>query len=113
MLFRDQLKMIKRLGPLEGIMKMIPGMGQAMDQMKGIDAEKEMQKVEAIINSMTKKERKNPDLLNGSRRLRIANGSGTQVSDINKFIRQFQEMNKMMKRFSKMGMFSKMKFPGM
>ena len=111
--FRDQLKMIKRLGPLEGLMKMIPGMGQAIDQVKGVDAEKEMTKVEAIISSMTKKERRNPDLLNGSRRLRIANGSGTQVSDINRFIRQFLEMQKMMKKFSKMGMLSKMKFPGM
>lgn len=101
--FLKQMKMIRSMGPLEGLMKMIPGMGQAMTAAKGVDAEKEMRKVEAIIHSMTKQERSNPDLLNGRRRMRIAQGSGTQVADINRFLKQFTEMQKMMKQFSKMG----------
>jgi signal recognition particle subunit SRP54 len=102
--FRDQMKMIKSMGPLEGIMKMIPGMGQAMQQMKGVDPEKEMKRVEAIINSMTKEERRNHAILNGSRRARIASGSGTSVAEINRFMKQFTETAKMMKQFAKMGL---------
>ncbi len=107
--FRDQLKRLQNMGPLEGIMKLIPGMGQMMGSLKGVDPEREMKKVEAIINSMTAAERKKPDVLNGSRRLRISKGSGTQVSDINRFLKQFMEMRKMMKQFSKMGMGSRIK----
>jgi signal recognition particle subunit SRP54 len=107
--FKNQLKMIQSLGPLEGIFKMLPGMGGAIDQLKAADAEKELKKIEAIINSMTKEERLNPDILNGSRRLRIAKGSGTEVSDINRFMKQFIEMQRMMKQFSKMGMAGKLK----
>jgi signal recognition particle subunit SRP54 len=82
--------------------------------------DKEMKKIEAIIQSMTKKERANHNVLNGSRRLRIANGSGTQVSDVNKFIKQFEQSQKMMSQLMKMGMgggkggkggFPGMKFP--
>lgn len=102
--FRDQMKRIRSMGPLEGLMKLIPGMGQAMSAMKNVDTDKEMRKVEAIINSMTKQERRDPDVLNGRRRLRIAEGSGTAVADINRFLKQFTEMQKMMKQFSKMGM---------
>jgi signal recognition particle subunit SRP54 len=79
-------------------------MGQAMQQMKGVEPEKELKKVEAIINSMTKEERRNHGILNGSRRARIASGSGTQVSDINRFIKQFVEMQKMMKHLGKLGL---------
>ncbi len=107
--FKNQLKMIQNMGPLEGILKMIPGMGSAMGELKNVNAEKEMKKVEAIINSMTPRERRKPDILNGSRRLRIAKGSGTEVSDINRFIKQFSEMQKMMKQFGKMGMLGKLK----
>ncbi|HRK03360.1 MAG TPA: signal recognition particle protein, partial [Oligoflexia bacterium] len=102
--FRDQMKRLRSMGPLEGILKLMPGMGQAMAQMKNVDADKEMKKVEAMISSMTRQERKNPDLLNGRRRLRIAEGSGTSVADINRFIKQFAEMQKMMKQMSKMGL---------
>ena len=118
--FKNQLKMMKRMGPLEGIMKLVPGMSGAMDKLEeakaqGFDPEREMKRVEAIINSMTPKERRNPDLLNGSRRLRIANGSGTTVAEINRLMKQFQEMQKMMKQLSKMGlgkgMFGKGGFP--
>jgi signal recognition particle subunit SRP54 len=106
--FRDQLKRIQSMGPLEGIMKLIPGMGQAMQKMQGVDPEKEMKKVEAIINSMTKQERRNHSILNGSRRVRIAKGSGTSVAEINRFVKQFVETQKMMKQLSKLGFGGKM-----
>jgi signal recognition particle subunit SRP54 len=102
--FRDQLKMIQSMGPLEGIMKLIPGMGQAMSQVKGVDPEREFKKIDAIIGSMTIEERRNHGILNGSRRARIARGSGTTVADINRFIKQFIETSKMMKQFGKLGL---------
>jgi len=102
--FRDQLKQIKKLGPLEGIMKMIPGMGQMSKQLKNMSPpDQELKKIEAIINSMTPKERAKHEVLNGSRRARIARGSGTQVSDINRFIKQFEQMQKMMQMMTKTG----------
>jgi len=102
--FRDQLQMIKKMGSMESIMKMIPGMGKAMKQMKDLQMpEKEMKKVEAIINSMTREERRNHKLLNGSRRIRIANGSGTSVPEVNRLIKRFTEAQKMMKKMQKMG----------
>ena len=107
--FLSQLKMIQNMGPLEGIMKMIPGMGGAMKQMQGVNPEKEMKKVEAIINSMTRDERRNHGILNGSRKVRIASGSGTTVTDVNRFVKQFVETQKMMKQFKKMGIFKSMK----
>lgn len=102
--FRDHLKRLQNMGPLEGIMKLIPGMGQVMEQLKGVEPEKEMKKVEAIINSMTAQERRNHGILNGSRRARIARGSGLEVSEINRFIKQFIETQKMMKQFTKLGL---------
>lgn len=105
--FRDQMKMVRSMGPLEGLMKMIPGMSQAMDKAPGVDPERELKRVDAIISSMTAKERRNHDLLNGSRKARIAQGSGTTVAEINRFLKQFMEMQKMMKQMSKMGIFGK------
>jgi signal recognition particle subunit SRP54 len=103
--FLTQLQQMKKLGGLEGIMKMLPGMGQAMKQIKNMaPPDKEMKKIEAIIRSMTLKERNNHKILNGSRRLRIAKGSGTQVQDVNKFVKQFEESQKMMSQMMKMGM---------
>lgn len=100
--FLDQIQQIKKLGSFEGIMKMIPGMGQAMKKMKDmVPPDKEIKKIEAIIHSMTLVERQNHKILNGSRRLRIANGSGTQVSDVNKFIKQFEQSQKMMSQMMK------------
>jgi signal recognition particle subunit SRP54 len=100
--FLDQLQQIKKLGSFEGIMKMIPGMGQAMKKMKDmVPPDQEIKKIEAIIHSMTLGERQNHKILNGSRRLRIANGSGTQVSDVNKFIKQFEQSQKMMSQMMK------------
>jgi signal recognition particle subunit SRP54 len=107
--FRSQLKQVKKLGGLESIMGMIPGMGK----MKLPDAqvnEKELTKVDAIISSMTPKERADYMVINGSRRARIAKGSGTQVQDVNRLLKQFAEMRKMMKAMSggKMGKMGKM-----
>jgi signal recognition particle subunit SRP54 len=107
--FRNQLKQVKKLGGLEQIMGMIPGMGK----MKIPDAqvnEKELTKVDAIISSMTPKERADYTVINGSRRARIAKGSGTQVQDVNRLLKQFAEMRKMMKAMSggKMGKMGRM-----
>lgn len=102
--FRDQLRQFKKLGSFENVLKMLPGMGQIKDQLKNMSPpDDEIKKIEAIINSMTPQERRHHDILNGSRRARIARGSGTQVSDINRFIKQFEQTSKMMKLFSKSG----------
>jgi signal recognition particle subunit SRP54 len=99
--FLGQMKQLKKMGPLEGIMGMLPG----MSGMKiGNDAEDKMQKAEAIVQSMTIYERRNPNVMNGSRRLRIAKGSGTKVSDVNSLIKQFTQMRKMMKKMKGGGM---------
>ncbi len=103
--FLKQMQMMKSMGGLESIMKMIPGMGQAMKQIKDMaPPEKEMKKIEAIIQSMTSAERHNHKILNGSRRLRIAKGSGTQVQDVNKLVKQFEQAQKMMGSMMKMGL---------
>lgn len=100
--FLSQLQTIKKMGSVGGMMKMMPGMGSLASKVDDEQVEGEMKKVEAIILSMTPKERSQPDLLDGSRRLRIAKGSGTSVEDINNLIKQFDGMRKMMKKFSKM-----------
>lgn len=95
--FLKQLQTIKKMGPLGSILKMIPGMGDIGDL---APAEKEMKKVEAIIQSMTKQERKRPEILKAERKQRIAKGSGTEVSDVNKLLKQFEQMKGMMKILS-------------
>ena len=103
--FLQQMQMMKKLGGLEGIMKMLPGMGQMMKQVKQMaPPDNEFRKIEAIIRSMTIKERADLRILNGSRRLRIATGSGTQVSDVNKFVKQFEGAKKMMSQMMKKGL---------
>ena len=92
--FLAQMKQIKKLGSLGGIVKMLPGMGNINI---GEKEERKMRQTEAIILSMTPKERRNPAILNARRRLRIANGSGTQVRDVNALLKQFEGMRKMMK----------------
>jgi len=99
--FLDQMQQIKKLGPLEQIMGMIPGLGAQMKDLPKPN-EKDMARVEAIIQSMTLKERRNPDLLNGSRKRRIAMGSGTTVEEVNRLIKQFQQMRQMIKGFAGM-----------
>ena len=100
-----QLKQIKKMGPLSSIIKMIPGMSKYNIQVD----DKETTRIEAIITSMTDEERKNPKILNASRRIRIANGSGTQVSDINKFMKSFEMTRDMMKKMKNGKMNSQMK----
>ncbi|MMZ63469.1 Signal recognition particle protein [compost metagenome] len=100
--FLEQMDQVKKLGPLDQIMDMLPGMGK-MKQMKDIKVdEKQMGRVEAIVYSMTTEEKQNPDLINHSRRKRIAAGSGTCLADVNRLIKQFDEMRRMMKQFSDM-----------
>lgn len=100
--FLDQLREMKKLGPLEQILGMLPGV-QAK-QLKNVQVnEKDMVKVEAIIQSMTKHERANPAIINGSRRRRIAAGSGTTVQDVNRLLNQFEQSRKLMKQFADMG----------
>ena len=97
--FKQQLKQLRSMGPLGDLMGMIPG----MKGIKNADIdEKRLTRIEAIINSMTLVERRRPQILNGSRRKRIAGGSGTKVQDVNQLIKQFQSMRKMMKKFGKM-----------
>jgi len=102
--FLAQLQQLKKLGSLESIMGMIPGMGKMMKQMQGAQpSEKEMKRIEAIIRSMTPAERADHGIINGSRRLRIAKGSGTTVQEINLLLKRFTEAQKMMKQLTKMG----------
>lgn len=103
---RDQIKMIRSLGPIEQLLKMIPGVGAKIKDLK-VD-EKQFVKIEAIINSMTPEERRKPHIINGSRKKRIARGSGTTILDVNKVLKQYEEMKKMMKKIKKSG---KMNFP--
>jgi len=100
--FRDQLKTIKKMGPLEQIMGMIPGMGnlKQLNEQRGQIDDKQLGHVEAIVNSMTAGERRNHALINGSRRKRIARGSGTSVEEVNRVLKQFVEMRKMLKMMS-------------
>ena len=97
--FLDQLQQIKKMGPISSLISMIPGADKAL-RGKEID-EKPLKKVEAVITSMTFKERENPHLLNGSRRKRIASGSGTSIQEVNRVIKQFNEMQKMIKQMKK------------
>jgi signal recognition particle subunit SRP54 len=103
--FRDQLRTLKKMGPLEQVLGMIPGlsaMKELKDRREELD-DRQLLHVEAIINSMTARERRNHTLLNGSRRKRIARGSGTSVEEINRLLKQFVEMRKMLKTMSGMG----------
>jgi signal recognition particle subunit SRP54 len=100
--FRDQLRKLRKMGPLSQLMGLLPGVPkEALGEIEK-DGGRSLNRVEAIINSMTPAERAKPGLLNGSRRRRIARGSGTSVQDVNQLIRQFDEMRRMMKRMSKL-----------
>ncbi|MEF3696205.1 signal recognition particle protein [Desulfolutivibrio sp.] len=109
--FRTQMRRVRKLGSLEGILKLIPGMSQVRQKLGEVQVpEKEMARVEAILGSMTKKERENPKIINPSRRERIAKGSGTTVLDVTQLLKNFAQMQKMMKRM--MGGGGKMPSPG-
>ena len=101
--FQLQLQQIKKMGSVGSLLELIPGAKKLASQVDAEKAEQEMKRVEAIINSMTLEERRNPAILNGRRRLRIANGSGTTVTDVNRLMKQFMEMKKMMQRMGKLG----------
>ncbi len=101
---KDQLEQMQNMGGLHGLMDKLPGMGQVPDAVKNQLTGKEVPRLIAIINSMTKKERRNPALLNGSRRARIARGSGLTPADVNKLMKQYQQMEKMMSKLSAGGM---------
>jgi len=101
--FQDQLKQVRQMGSLDELVSMIPGFNK-IKKMSGAEPdEKELVKIEAIINSMTLKERRDHTILNGSRRKRIAKGSGTSVQDVNRLLKQYIQARQMMKKISKMG----------
>jgi len=107
--FLEQMQQVKKMGPLNQILGMIPGMN--MQKLGDIEIdEKEIAHVEAIIRSMTKEERKDPSILNGSRKKRIAAGSGRDLQEVNRLVKQFEQMRKMMKQFSDMTKGKKGKF---
>ena len=116
--FLAQMNQIRKLGPLQNLLGMLPGMGKLKDQLAGFDLDnKEVRQIEAIIKSMTMAERTDPNILNGSRRKRIAAGSGTTVQRVNQLIKQFEEARKFMKQMQSMskgkkGMFPKLPFMG-
>ncbi|MGB2741388.1 MAG: signal recognition particle protein [Cognaticolwellia sp.] len=106
--FRDQLVQMKSMGGMMGLMDKLPGMGNMSEQVKGQMDDKVTIRMEAMINSMTKAERQRPDIIKGSRKRRIAAGSGTQIQDVNKLLKQFTQMQKMMKKMSGKGGMQKM-----
>ncbi len=97
--FRKQMGRLKKMGSIEGLLKMVPGMGKMQDKLKNVQMpEKEMGKMDAMINSMTRQERSNPKIFNASRKQRVARGSGTTVQDVNQLLTNFDQMQKMMKK---------------
>jgi signal recognition particle subunit SRP54 len=113
--FLSQMRQIRKMGPLTQLVEMIPGMRGAMKQMGGMPDmnDKEVKRIEAIITSMTRQERQNPSIIDGSRRRRIAKGSGTTVQDVNQLLNQFKEMQKMMKQLTSGKMRLPKGFPGL
>jgi signal recognition particle subunit SRP54 len=103
--FADQLRQVRKMGPIAQLMEMLPGsMGKMARQVDPQDAERQLKMTEAIINSMTRNERRKPDILNASRRRRIARGSGTDVQDVNRLIKQFRDAQRLFKSLKKSGM---------
>ncbi len=101
--FLEQLRQIRTMGPVSNLMKMVPGMGQQLKDVEADVDEQRIDRIEGIINSMTPAERVDPDVIDGSRRARIAAGSGTQVTEVSQLVRQFREMRKMMKQMGGAG----------
>jgi signal recognition particle subunit SRP54 len=106
--FAEQLRQMKNMGGMMGMLDKLPGMSNLPDAVKDQVGDKTFNQMEAIINSMTPKERARPDLIKGSRKKRIAAGSGTQVQDVNKLLKQFTQMQKMMKKMKGKGGMMKM-----
>jgi signal recognition particle subunit SRP54 len=101
--FQDQLRMLKKMGSMTDLVAMLPGGKKLMQGADMNAAEKEFKRIEAIISSMTREERQKPEILNGGRRRRIANGSGTSVNDVNRFLKQYLDAKKMMRKFTQLG----------
>jgi len=100
--FLQQMRQVRRMGPLSNVLGLMPGMGKAMKQMRQVNMdERELDRIEAIILSMTPEERARPDLIDGSRRKRIARGSGTTVQAVNQLVKQFGQMRKLMAQLAK------------
>jgi signal recognition particle subunit SRP54 len=97
--FLQQIRQVRRMGPITNLLGMIPGLGALRNQMPAETADKQMKRVEAIVLSMTPQERRNPDIINSSRKKRIAGGSGTNIQEINQLLKQFRWMQKTMKQF--------------
>jgi signal recognition particle subunit SRP54 len=97
--FMEQLKQVKKMGPLESIIGMLPGAGKMKDLAGALPSDHQLRQMEAIILSMTQKEREHPDLIDGSRRRRIAAGSGTDIASVNRLLKGFQQMQQLMKQF--------------
>ena len=111
--FRTQMRRLRKLGSIEGLLKLVPGMGKLRDKLKDVKVpEKEMARVEAIINSMTPEERHDPKIINASRKQRIARGSGTSVQEVNQLLKNFEQMQKMMKKMMGQSMKGSMRFGG-
>jgi signal recognition particle subunit SRP54 len=108
--FLKQMQQVKRLGSIRDVMKMIPGMGGMADQIGDLNPEKEMSRIAGIINSMTPAERRNPEIIDRSRRTRIARGSGVQHADVNKLLKDFSAMSRMMQDVSNLGIRDRLKF---
>lgn len=106
--FREQIQQMKNMGGMMSLLDKLPGMGQMAQAAQSAQAEKGIMQMEVIINSMTPKERRNPDIINGSRKKRIAAGSGTSIQDVNRLLKQHKQMSKMMKKFGSKGGMSKL-----
>ncbi|RLK50798.1 signal recognition particle subunit FFH/SRP54 (srp54) [Alkalispirillum mobile] len=106
--FKSQMEQVNKLGGIGGLMDKMPGMGNMSEQIKGKMDDKQVRRLVAIINSMTPDERRRPEVINGSRKRRIAQGSGTQVQEVNRLLKQFKQMQKMMKQMKKKGGMQKM-----
>jgi signal recognition particle subunit SRP54 len=109
--FREQLAAVKKMGPLQEVLAMIPGAGKAFGP-AALVADAALKHVEAVINSMTPEERRNPSIIDGSRRKRIAKGSGTTVQEVNRLLKQFSEMQRLFKSMRKGRLRGMPRFPG-
>jgi len=110
--FQQQMQQVRKIGPLSQLMDMIPGFNKLSKEMEPDVTDQQMKRIEAIINSMTREERRHPDMINANRKRRIARGSGTEVQDINELLSQFKQIKRMMKQMADSGKQRKGRFPG-
>ena len=110
--FQQQMQQVRKIGPLSQLMDMIPGFNKLSKEMEPDVTDQQMRRIEAIINSMTREERRHPEVINANRKRRIARGSGTDVQDINELLSQFKQIKRMMKQMADSGKQRKGRFPG-